>query len=229
MVYPLRREIWIGADGAGRIRETVTGKGSFSSAEDRAACARAGEPNPGDSPGAVNDSLFAPRCLELGLGSRIHGNYTDPATLLREMRQIDGGPQTSAEDFVHVGDFLRESDASPALRAAIYRAAATIHGVLLLGTVHDHSGRLGIGIAYPVPGGYRNELILGQKTGALLGEESIGPSGSVEEWTVYLRSGIVNSRGADIPAGMNRPCVNGGGFNHDLPSGVSIVNGAPVK
>ena len=59
---------------------------------------------------------------------------TDPGTLLVQMRRADGGPRSAGEDFVHVGDFLRETDARPALRAALYRATALIPGVRLLGT-----------------------------------------------------------------------------------------------
>ena len=76
---------------------------------------------------------------------------TDPAQLaaMISSRKIEGGPPGPAEDFVQVGDLLRESDASPALRAALFKVAAGIPGVKLLGTVTDSDGRSGIAIAFP--------------------------------------------------------------------------------
>jgi hypothetical protein len=50
---------------------------------------------------------------------------------------------------VQVGDLLRESDASPELRAALFKVAAGIPGVKLLGTVTDSDGRSGTAIAFP--------------------------------------------------------------------------------
>jgi len=43
--------------------------------------------------------------------------------------KVEGGPPGPAEAFTQVGDLLRETDASPALRAALYSAAAGLAGV----------------------------------------------------------------------------------------------------
>jgi hypothetical protein len=73
---------------------------------------------------------------------------TNPAKLaeLISSRKIEGGPGGPAEDFVKVGDLLRETDAPPALRSALFQVAAHIPGVKALGTVSDHAGRSGVGV-----------------------------------------------------------------------------------
>jgi hypothetical protein len=223
-LVPERRQIWIGADGAGRLLET-SGRASFANAHDRATCERIhAVPVAGTS-----DAWFAPHCLELGLASGLaRGSFEDPATLLREMRRLDGGPRTPAEDFVHVGDFLRESDDSPALRAAIFRAAATIPGVRLLGPTDDHLGRRGIGIGYAAHG-YVNELIFDAHSSAFLGEQSVsGATGRATEWAAYRTSKIVNGVPSRPPGPLDPPCVRGGGYDHRAPNGVSIMTGAPL-
>jgi hypothetical protein len=224
-LVPERRQIWIRSDGAGRLLET-TGQASFPTPQDRAVCERINAiPAAGTS-----DSWFAARCFELGLASKLpRGSFENPATLLREMRKIDGGPKGPREDFVHIGDFLRESDDSPALRAAIYRAAATIPGVRLLGPTTDHLGRRGIGIGYPGHGTI-SELIFDQRTSALLGEQTVSSAtGRASEWAAYRTSKIVAGVPTRPPGPLTPPCVNYGGYNHTGAGGVSIETGAPVK
>jgi hypothetical protein len=176
------------------------------------------------------DSWFAPQCLDPGLASRLpRGSFQDPATLLREMRTIDGGPKGPGEDFVHIGDFLRESDDSPALRAAIYRAAATIPGVKLLGPTTDHLGRRGIAIGYP-RAGTLSELIFDQRTSALLGEQTVSSATRrVSEWAAYRDSEIVARVPTRPPGPLAPPCVNYGGYTHTGAGGVGIMTGAPVR
>lgn len=225
-LVPERRQIWIRADGAGRLLET-TGEPSYTSAHDRAVCAQM---HALSGPG-TSDSWFAPRCLTLGLASALPpGSLSDPAALLREMRRLDGGPRTPAEDFVHIGDFLRESDDSPALRAAIYRAAATIPGVRLLGLTADHLGRRGIGIGYASHGSL-SELIFDPNTSALLGEQTVDTANRrATEWAAYRESRIVaRIPGSGAPRRLGPPCVNGAGYVHIGPGGASLANGAPVK
>jgi hypothetical protein len=143
---------------------------------------------------------------------------TDPGTLLEQMRRIDGGPDTPAEDFVHVGDFLRETDASPALRAALYRAAALIPGVKLLGTAKDHFGRQGLGVALTT-NGVRNELIFSSQTAALMGEQSTGSTPGSNSWAVYLNSSVVDNQPYPSPLPLNPPCNNGLGHTQNVPGG----------
>jgi hypothetical protein len=121
-------------------------------------------------------------------------------------RKIEGGPPGPAEDFVQVGDLLRETDAPPALRAALFKVAETITGVRYLGRITDQAGRTGIGMAYisrPPRGRYpsqygMSELIFGARTSALLAEQTVlvntrTGARTVTSWTVYLKSGPVDS------------------------------------
>jgi hypothetical protein len=215
------RQVWIGADGSGLLRET-TGPTRFTSAADRALCL-AMKPSP-LTPSGTSNLWFAADCFQLGPTNDMQALSTDPRTLLAQMRRIDGGPSTAAEDFVHVGDFLRETDASPALRAALYRAAALIPGVHLLGQVHDHIGRLGVGVAYEAHGA-RHELIFNPRTSELMGEQDSGAPGG--DWAVYLESRVIDRLPHAPPVRLSPPCVNGGGYVTHTPQGDVQTGGKP--
>jgi hypothetical protein len=198
------RQIWIGANGSGLLRDT-TGPTTFTSPRDRAVCL-AMNPSPLTG-GGTSNLWFANRCFQLGPTDDMQALSTDPRTLLVQMRRLDGGPVTPAEDFVHIGDFMRETDASPALRAALYRAAALIPGVRLLGTVPDHLGRTGLGVAYDAPG-VRHELIFNPRTSELMGEQDSGSPGA--DWAVYLQTRVVDQLAQTPPTPLSPPCGPGG-------------------
>ena len=198
VLLPEKRQIWIAANGSGRILETFADP-NFPSARDRANWEAAGSP-PIQHPPA--DMSFGPGGLVDG-PTNLSRLPTNPSALAAEIssRKIEGGPLGPAEDFTQVADMLRETDASPALRSALYQVAAGLPGVEALGTVTDHSGRRGVGIAC-VNKGLRHELIFDPKTSALLGEyyTIVGrgsgydaPVGTVVGWEVYLQSSVVNS------------------------------------
>jgi hypothetical protein len=141
------------------------------------------------------------------------------------MRQIDGGPRTPAEDFVHIGDFLRETDAPPAIRAAIYRAAALIPGIRLLGWVRNYSGQFGLGIAYS-HNGLTSKLIFNHRTGELLGEQVTDRRGRFSSWAAYLGERVVNRLPAASPLPLVPPCVRTAGIVHHTPKG-DVMTGLP--
>jgi hypothetical protein len=141
------------------------------------------------------------------------------------MRQIDGGPRTPAEDFVHIGDFLRETDAPPAIRAAIYRAAALIPGIRLLGWVRNYNGKLGLGIAYS-HNGQTSKLIFNHKTGELLGEQVTDRRGNFSSWAAYLQDRVVNRLPAPSPLPLTPPCVATSGIVHQTRKG-DVMTGMP--
>jgi len=88
---------------------------------------------------------------------------------------------------------LRESDAPPAIRAALYRAVALIPHVQLLGMRTDPAGQTGLAVDFPYPSGKpQSVLIFDQRTVKLLGEEDYGSDGALTYWTAYLRSKIVS-------------------------------------
>jgi hypothetical protein len=211
---PERRQIWIGADGSGLLRESF-GTATFTSAADRSLCDAM--PQGAVSQPGTSNLWFAPDCFSIGPNNDVNALSTDPRKLLVQMRQADGGPRSAGEDFVHVGDFLRETDARPALRAALYRAAALIPGVRLLGTVRDHLGRSGLGVGYG-----NHELIFNPQTAALMAEQTIGDPG----WTLYLASRVVSRLPRRAPMPLTPPCVNYGGFITHTPGG-DVQTGAP--
>ncbi|HEY5024226.1 MAG TPA: CU044_5270 family protein [Acidimicrobiales bacterium] len=206
VLLPQHRQIWIRPDGSGRLFETF-GQPIFLSAQDHADWVAAGSPTISNSP---SDDTFGPG----GLSARNLSNLpTDPSALaaLIASRKIEGGPPGSAEDFTQIGDLLRETDASPALRSALYQVAAGLPGVVDLGAVLDHSGRSGIGLA-EVSHGEQFELIFDPQTSALIGEQDtvVGPGvqepvGTVVGWATYIQSTVVDSTTSTGPGGSAVP------------------------
>ncbi len=95
---------------------------------------------------------------------------TDPATLLQQVHQKDGGPDTPEEWFTNVADFMHDTDAPPAILAALYRATALIPGVRSLGMQTTPDGQTGPAVAFYANGKPTHELIFDQQTGRLLAE-----------------------------------------------------------
>lgn len=166
---------------------------------------------------------YAPQCLSLKPRNNLDwaSLSSDPQVLLQQIVP-HGVQRTPAEEFSDIEAFLHETDAPPAARAKLLRAVGVIPGIQLLGAVHDHAGRPGVGFSLPSHG----ELIFDAKTGQLLGEQGTGEaSGS---WTVYLRQKIVDHLPGKAPGQLTPPCTNGGGVSHPVRGG-SVTNGAPLK
>jgi hypothetical protein len=201
VLTPHTREIWIAQDGSGRLR-VQSGQPNFFGPEDEAEWEAAGRP-PFDGPEITDDS-FGPG----GLSFTDFSEYsTDPDELYDQIRtKAEGyGPSTDAEMFVLVGDLLRETMAPPDLRAALFRVAARIPGVELVGNVTDPAGRNGIGVARTSDdAGFleRNEVIFDPDTSELLAESQVllervdwadADPGTVIGYAVYLSSGVVET------------------------------------
>jgi len=129
--HTYHREIWIGHRAGGVLRDPgvapgvipLTGPSAF-----------------GD--GLTWDQLYAlptdPAKLGALLSNDVKGYGPDP--------NPTGGVSAVQEEFVTIGDLLRESPASPALRKALYNVAAGIPGVQLVGNLKDAAGRTGVGV-----------------------------------------------------------------------------------
>jgi hypothetical protein len=100
-----------------------------------------------------------------------------------------------------VGTLLREVAMPPSFRSAVYRFAASIPDVELIGDATDNAGRSGVVVGKDM-GTIRYELILNPETGDLLeerevviSEESGSPAavGTILSTVTYLTSGIVSS------------------------------------
>jgi hypothetical protein len=109
-------------------------------------------PSPGSGPS------FSVKC---GPGNLDNATYrllqslpTDPRTLLNQIYTFDhanGEGQALGSDgeaFVTIGDLIRETIVPPSTAAALYRAAALIPGVTLIGRVTNVEGQPGIAIAW---------------------------------------------------------------------------------
>jgi hypothetical protein len=96
--------------------------------------------------------------------------------------------------FAIVGSWLRAAPPAPAkLRAALYRVAAQIPGVELMGERPDASGRPGVAVALTEEGS-RRELVFDPRTTELIAERSVRVSTGELRWeALYVGSGVVGS------------------------------------
>lgn len=205
--YTEHRQIWIGADGSGRIVETYSDF-VLPTPTDHANWVAQGQPNlaGGGTNGGTNgtNQTYGPGQLSDGPTNEWK-LPTDVATLsgLISNRSIEGGPVGPAEDFVQVGDLLRETNAPAALRSALFEIASQIPGVQLLGSMAVPQGATGVGLGYAEPtqsdGHYViSELVFDPTTSQLIGEQTVmvDPSTNVTtvlSWVTYQSSGVVGS------------------------------------
>jgi hypothetical protein len=162
--------------------------------------------------GVLRDDGVSSGPLDLGKASfeglswaQLYALPTDPTQLqsVLQTKFTDGFPKgspspgavsQSAELYTVVGDLLRESPASPALREALYEVAANIPGVAVKGHYTDALGRTGIAVER---GG--EILVVDPSNGALLADiegnpnapESCTPAGSSEKSAEACFSGGV--------------------------------------
>jgi hypothetical protein len=146
------REIWIGHHATGVLRDTRVGPGVIPLGPALFPIGR----------GLTWEQLYAlptdPAKLGALLSGEVKGYGPDP--------NPTGGVSAVQEEFVEIGDLLRESPASPALRKALYDVAAGIPGVRLVGNQKDALGRTGVAVE-------RNgeeTLLIDPATGQLLAE-----------------------------------------------------------
>jgi hypothetical protein len=195
-LVPKTREMWVAPDGSGRIAETA-GDPVFLSEQDRTGWERLG----GLSDSAINE--------EFGPGGLVYEDFeslpTDPTQLEAVLGEIPHGEWPDEVGlFWSVGDLLRNGYMPAELRAALFRVAARIDGIELVGTVTDRAGRPGIAVALTYEGNglvQQETLIFDPDTTQLLGEEHILLTESdfyrakppiTVSWTVYLQSVLVN-------------------------------------
>jgi hypothetical protein len=211
------RQNWIAANGEGLFTES-DGPPRYPSPRDARNCDSVPERG-GATPG-TSYTWAAPGCLSID-PIPLTRLPTDPAKLRARLLtgKVEGGPPGPAEAFTQVGDLLRETDASAALRAALYRAAAGLPGVRFLGTVTDRLARRGLGLAIDSHG-IRHELIFSAQTSALLSEQGVpvgrapgvqAPRGTVLYWSVYLGGHVVSHLPIASPLPLRPACVRSAG------------------
>jgi hypothetical protein len=219
-VYEQYRETWIAANGEGLLR-TRNGPVRYRSHREAVACRRVSVQS-----GGTSSTWNAPGCMSIDpipLGRLPE----DPGRLRARLLtgKVEGGPPGPGEAFTQVGDLLRETDASPALRAALYRAAAGLAGVRSLGAEVDKLGRRGVGLAF-TSHGTRHELIFSATTGKLMAEQDVlvgraqgvdAPRGTVLDWSVLSGGRVVDRLPAPSPLPLTPPCIQGGGTGLRVP------------
>ena len=118
----------------------------------------------------------------------LDGLPSDPEALLAAIRERWQPDELRTDEQLlrAVGELLARGDAGPELRADLFRAAAEIPGVELLGPTRDPLDREGIGIALG-PDQRRVTLVIDQATSTLLSvEERFVLEGDlVTEWNAY--------------------------------------------
>lgn len=213
------RENWIAADGEGLVRET-DGPAHYATAQEAAACGAIPQVS------GTTNSWAAPQCLSID-PIPLAGLPRDPGRLRARLLtgKVEGGPPGPAEAFTQVGDLLRETNAPPALRAALYRAAAGLPGVKSLGTVHDELGRGAVALAIDTHG-VRHELLFSQNTSMLQAERDVlvghvrgthAALGATLDWSAYSAPRVVNSLPAPSPLPLTPACVRGGERGLSVP------------
>jgi hypothetical protein len=167
--HTYQREIWIGHHASGVLIDHGVGPGVMPL-------------GPGVFPdghsGVTWDQLYAMPTDPAALGALLANNVKD----FGPDPNPTGGVSSVQEEYVSIGDLLRESPASPALRKALYDVAAGIPGVRLVGNMKDARGRTGVGVE-------RNgeTLLIDPATGQLLAD-------IVGTWTAtYVTQGPASS------------------------------------
>jgi hypothetical protein len=150
--HTYHRESWLGHHASGVLRDSRVGPGVIPLGR---AIFNFG------TRGSTWDQLYAlptdPTALNTALSNDVKGYGPDP--------NPTGGVSARDELFVEIGDLLRESPASPALRKALYDVAAGIPGVRLVGHMKDSVGRTGVGVELK-----GETLLINPATGQLLAE-----------------------------------------------------------
>jgi hypothetical protein len=186
---PMTEQAWVSADGSGRQIGTFPAR-----------CAR------------LNFGQTYPKGgLWWGLYGAVHANElpTDPAALQRAIvRRFEHGHSQPSATFVYAAAFLN-AGSPPALRAALYRVIESLPGVQNLGPMTDRLGRHGQGVGL-VTSGTRNELIFNPASTAVLERRMVAvgppqpgnnmdPAGTLLQYTLYVREGVVDSITATPP------------------------------
>jgi hypothetical protein len=198
------RQAWIGVGKPGLVRTRVVGPIRFLSAAAAEQWVRDGRPaqlNLTSHFSLPPDAFDMPYKQLLALPTNVDALWA--------VIKHDAGKGSAAwqrhEMFTVIGDLLREDPLPPTVRAALYRVAARIPGIEMLGLTRDAIGRPALAVALnDVFDGQRAELLFDPGTAKLRGEGYVvvnpPPAYHVKPDTVrtgstYLSSGIVQRIG----------------------------------
>ena len=214
------REIWIGSDGSGLIRET-SGPVRFFTEAGRAEWEAAGSPRLEHGP-AID--LFAPGCLG--------GSRTRRARLERDPEGLTAALKKHVRTLHDVQELLGEADAEVAFCETVYSVACQLPGVEVVPELSDQLGRVGRGLAR-VEHMERIELIFATDCSELLAyqwfladAQPFAPAGALHSWSAFLQRAVVDDLPNDVPAIPELPCeppYSGRGFS--IRPGFSVTTG----
>lgn len=210
---PEVRETWLGPGGAGKLR-TTSGPPRFLTKADRIAYERS-DIDWGSGTGTTRlgkDTSLTPQGA-----TRLP---SAPDALRRYVRnETSGAPRDRiANKLGTIEALLGEHFAPPEVRAELFRIAAELPDVELVGDTRDEIGRAGVAVAVNQPHrGERSELIFDPETSDLLGSRQVAtaaqpeealaeriPPGTITGYDVYIDSAIVDSS-SERPPGLSKP------------------------
>ena len=207
-VLPVVEKAWIAADGSGRIR-SVFGEVRFLGARDRERWEATGSQ---EFPSGVSDKVFPAGAL---VYEDLPSLPTDVGELTQLLQQRTAAeePPMDVSVFIRVGELLARSDASPELRAALFRVAAQLPGVELAADATDPIGRPGTAVAmtYSDSGArVRVLMFFDEQTSELLAQQRIlleraswvdAEPGTPLRFVAYLEAGRTDSTHGLPPPG----------------------------
>jgi hypothetical protein len=200
VIQPIEEETWIAPDGSGRMR-AVLGQARFPGPRDEERWRTSGAP---EFPSGTSDDTFPAGVLTF---EDLESLPMDPHELLPVLRDQVSSEGVSGDPgvFLRIGQLLSRGDAPAALRASLYRAAAKLTGIELVGPITDPTGRPGVGVAmtYEEMGAsIRAVMIFDEETSELLAQEQIllepaswvdAKAGTRLSFIAYIGSGRVGS------------------------------------
>jgi hypothetical protein len=193
-------EIWVASDGSvARIRTEGRSDGGDIDTTDF------GPVGPGDDGAAAWEAERYQELLALPRDAAALHGYLMASTEDTARSAAEEGAGSSHEGYAFQAflELVTDPSTPAGLREALYRAAALIPGVELVGEVEDHLGRTGTAVTFvenadgSFPGD-REELIFDPATGDLLGTRWTFADGTVASASAITTSGIVDSTD-DVP------------------------------
>jgi hypothetical protein len=198
------RQVWIGRGVRSWLSTRAVGPVQFLAASAREQWVRAGRPK--ELKGLPNgplpaDAFDMPYKQLIALPTNVDALWH---VVKHQAGRGSAGWQRH-EMFTVIGDLLREDPVPARVRAALYRVAARIPGIQLVGMTHDGLGRPALDVALNDSfDGNREELLFDPRTANLLGERTtvvkppskfhVKPATVVYEST-YIFSGIAEHVG----------------------------------
>ncbi|MBO3751307.1 CU044_5270 family protein [Streptosporangiaceae bacterium NEAU-GS5] len=200
-LYRTKRTIWQSADGTkdGSLKiEHLTPK------------AYPGWPIPpqANEEAGKTEMMRLPACTNSGVARTDYEFLKTLPTGTKAMREFlynryDAGKEpgrADSEAWTAMGDLLRETYVPAEQRAALFRAAATIPGVIVTENEEDAAGRKGIGVGL-VSAGVREDIIIDPTTYEYLGERGVvvnaeeakSPVGSLVASTAQLEMTVADT------------------------------------